>query len=196
MRYENLGGFARLPRLHIVRSLRDLAKPYLQVVYSDVLASPDSPVTPSPFRVASLEPSSSAMFCAKAGSSRLPRLRIARSCRDLPILPLEMFRLRVFATSCCHAKYHRRVPHIPGGTSSAFPGAPVRARNDRHVNLLEQARPLTINTVRSLRDLAKAYLQVVYIPRLPFSIPRLSCYLLASPDSPVTPCPDECHTFA
>ena len=104
---ENLLNQAPPLAIHIVRSRRDLAKPHLQVVHSRVLASCDSPVTPRPnkghtFAWDFCNVSSTAVFCVEAGLARLPRLRIARSWRDLPIPSLEMLRLPVLATSLLH----------------------------------------------------------------------------------------------
>ena len=83
-----------------------------------------------------------------------------------------------------HAKYHRKARCIPGGTSSAFPHVPARARSDGRENLLEQAPSLATHMVRSRRDLAKPYLQVVHSG------------VLASSDSPVTPRWNKCQTCA
>ena len=84
----------------------------------------------------------------------------------------------------CHAKNHRRARCMFGRTSSAFPHAPARARHDGRENLLEQAPSLATHMARSHRDLAKQYLQVVHSG------------VLASSDSPLTPCPNKCQACA
>ena len=104
---------------HIVRSHRDLAKPYLQVVHSGVLASSDPPVSPRPIH--------------------------GHTC----------------ALDFRHCRLQRCFAH-----------------------LLEQAPPLATHIVRSHRDLAKPYLQVVHSSAL------------ASSDPPFSPRPIKGHTFA
>ena len=71
--------------------------------------------------VASLTPACTAVFCAKAGLTRLPRLRIARSWRDLPIPSFEMLRLPVFAISRSHVAMRSTTEK-----HDVFPGGPVR----------------------------------------------------------------------
>ena len=98
-----------------------------------------------------------------------------------------MLRLPVFAISLSHVamgKNYGKAAHVPGRTNSVLPHVPTRARRDGRENLLEQAPPLATHIVRSHRDLAKPYLQVVHSS------------VLASSDPPISPCPDECHTCA
>ena len=134
---------------HIVRSRQDLAKPYLQMVHSAVLASSDSLITPR---------ASIGQTCAwHLGHQRIQRC-LARKrgrldfqgCGSLDLGEIYQFRpSKCFAVQFSQSQIHTLPREIPlksttysGGTSLAFPRVPACARHDGGENLFDQAPSL------------------------------------------------------
>ena len=176
----------------IVRSRRDLAKPYLQVVHSGVLASSDSPVTPRPNKCQTCAWHLGRQRVQQCFAQKLGSLDFqGRGSLDLG--EICQFRApKCFAFQFSQSHLHTLPRELPlqsitysGGDQFGVSSRPrARARHHDRQNLLKQVLPLATPIVRSRRDLAKPYLQVVHSG------------VLASSDSPVTPRPNKCHTVA
>ena len=152
---------------HLVRSRQDLAKPYLQVVHSGVLASSDSPLTPRWKKC---------QTCAwHFGQERLQRCFAQklgwldfRGCGSLDLGEICQFRpAKCVACQFERSHFYKFPREIPlksttysGGTSLAFPRVPARARHDGCENLFDQDPslahlwrvPLTRTLVLERRD--------------------------------------------
>ena len=133
LRNKNLLEQAPPLATHIVRSHRDLAKPYLQVVHSGVLASSDPPVRPRPIE---------GHTCAQQlGHYRLQRC-FALDCQDCGSLHMTENLLEIFQN--LDTKLSATVFWHPPTPRTRFRSASSWTRVCLNLILL-RANPLTSN---------------------------------------------------
>ena len=135
--FRNKNPLERAPPLarHIVRSRQDLAKPYLQMVHSAVLASSDSRITPRP----SMGQTCAWHFCHMRTQRCLAQKRGGldfQGCGSLDLGEICQFRpAKCVACQCELSHFYKYPREIPlksttdsgGGTSSACRRVPARA---------------------------------------------------------------------